>query len=527
MISKENLGGKVKLKRALISVYDKTNVLKMANFLKSKGVEIISTGGTYKYLKENGIEVKEVSEVTGFEEILDGRVKTLHPAIHGGILAVRSKKEHMDEIKKKGIEPIDMVVVNLYPFFDKVDEDLSFDEKMEFIDIGGPTMIRAAAKNFKDVIVLTDINDYDRVIDEIESLGDVSFEFRKKLAGKVFNLMSAYDGAISNFLLGEDSYNDYLSFTYKKAQNLRYGENPHQSAAYYVKTCGKGAMKDFEVLNGKELSYNNIKDMDIAWKVVNEFDTTVCCALKHNTPCGVAEGVNVLDAYTKAYECDSISIFGGIVAFNRKVDKETAKELVKIFLEIVIAPDFDEDALSVLRRKKNLRIIKCSVKPSGAVEFAKVDGGILVQSPDNKLIENMNVVTEAQPNKSQIEDMIFGMKVVKYVKSNAIVIVKDKKTVGIGGGQVNRIWAAKEALERAVQVNKISSSKESLEEAGKGSILASDAFFPFDDVVEEAAKYKIGAIIQPGGSIRDKDSIEACNKHKIAMVFTGIRHFKH
>jgi phosphoribosylaminoimidazolecarboxamide formyltransferase / IMP cyclohydrolase len=499
------------MKRALISVYDKTNLLSLAQFLISRDVEILSTGGTYKFLKENGVAVTEVSEVTGFEEILDGRVKTLHPVIHSGILAIRDNIEHMETISRKGIAPIDMVVVNLYPFFDKVEEDLSFEEKVEFIDIGGPTMIRAAAKNFKDVIVVTDTADYEEIIRQLEDNGQVDFQTRKHLAGKVFNLMSAYDAAISNFLLDEENYPQYLTVSYKKQLDLRYGENPHQSAAYYTSTTGKGAIKNFEQLNGKELSYNNIKDMDIAWKVVSEFEETVCCAVKHNTPCGVALGTSLLEAYKKAYECDPMSIFGGIVAFNKKVNKAAAEELTKIFLEIVIAPDFDEDALDVLRSKKNLRVIRGESKPQDKFEFVSVDGGMLAQETNSKLMDEINYVTEKKPTEEQMTDLLFGMKVVKYVKSNAIVVIKDGMAKGIGGGQTNRIWAASQALDRAKD----------------GVVLASDAFFPFGDVAEEAAKYNIKAIIQPGGSIRDNESIEVCNKQGIAMVFTGVRHFKH
>ncbi|NFN86968.1 bifunctional phosphoribosylaminoimidazolecarboxamide formyltransferase/IMP cyclohydrolase [Clostridium sporogenes] len=498
------------IKRALISVFDKTGILDLAKFLESRDVEIISTGGTYKHLKENGVKVIEIEEVTGFQEMLDGRVKTLNPLIHGGILAIRDNKEHMNTIEEKGIKPIDMVVVNLYPFFNKVEEDLSFDEKVEFIDIGGPTMIRAAAKNFKDVIVLTDTKDYENIINEIKENNKVNIKTRKKLAGKVFNLMSAYDAAISNFLL-EDEYPEYLTLSYKKNTDLRYGENPHQTAAYYTSTVGKYPMRNFKKLNGKELSYNNIKDMDIAWKTVCEFEEVACCALKHNTPCGVAIGDTVQEVYTKAYECDPISIFGGIVAFNRKVDKETAENLAKIFLEIVIAPDFDEDALEVLKNKKNLRVIKCEERSTKGKDMAKVDGGILVQQGDNILLEDTKVVTEKSPTEKEMKDLMFGMKVVKYVKSNAIVVVKDGMAKGIGGGQVNRIWAAKEALDRA----------------GDGVVLASDAFFPFGDVVEEASKWGIKAIIQPGGSIRDEESIKVCNEKGISMVFTGVRHFKH
>ena len=496
--------------RALISVYNKNGLLDLAKFLINRGVEIISTGGTYRYLTENNIKVTEVSKVTGFDEILDGRVKTLHPVIHGGILAKRNNKEHMDTIKSKNIKPIDMVVVNLYPFFDKVCDNITFDEKMEFIDIGGPTMIRAAAKNFQDVIVVTDVNDYSQIIKEIETSGDVKYEFRRKLAGKVFNLMSAYDGAISNFLL-EDEYPEYLSLSYKKSESLRYGENPHQSAAYYTKTVGKAPMKDFEQLSGKTLSYNNMRDMDMAWKAVNEFEEVCCVAVKHNTPCGVALGKDLHEAYVKAYECDSTSIFGGIIAVNRKLDAKTAEEIAKIFVEIVIAPDFDKDAVEILKAKKNLRIIKCDVKPTNDFEISKLDGGILVQSSDDKLVDETKVVTEKKPSKEEMDNLIFGMKVCKYVKSNAIVVVKDFMAKGIGGGQVNRIWPACQALDRA----------------GDGVVLASDAFFPFSDVVCEAAKHGIKSIIQPGGSIKDKDSIDECNKNGISMVFTGVRHFKH
>lgn len=499
------------LKRALISVFNKNGVLELASFLANRGVEILSTGGTYKYLKDNNIAVTEVSDVTKFPEMLDGRVKTLHPNIHGGILAIRDNAAHMKAIEEKGIKPIDMVVVNLYPFFDKVQEPLSFEEKIEFIDIGGPTMIRAAAKNFKDVIVLTDVNDYSEVIKQLEEKDEVDYEKKKQLAGKVFNLMGAYDAAVSRFLLGDEVYPEYINMSYKKSMDLRYGENPHQSAAYYVSTSTKGAMKDFEQLNGKELSYNNIKDMDIAWKVISEFEEPMCCAVKHNTPCGAAAADNIHDAYTRAFECDPVSIFGGIVALNRTVDVATAEDLAKIFLEIVIAPEFEEAALEILKKKKNLRVIRCKNKPIDTKEYAKVDGGILVQSSDNKLIEELKFVTEKKPTDAELKELLFGMKIIKYVKSNAIIVVKNGAAAGIGGGQVNRIWPTIDALDRGQE----------------GTLLVSDAFFPFSDVVEEAAKRNIKAIIQPGGSIRDQDSIDACNKYGIAMVFTGIRHFKH
>lgn len=499
-------------KRALISVFYKEGVVEFANFLVSKGVEIISTGGTYRHLKENGVPVIEVNEVTNFPEMLDGRVKTLHPLIHAGILAIRDNKEHMDTLKERDIQTIDYVVVNLYPFFEKVREDLTFEEKIEFIDIGGPTMLRAAAKNFQDVVVISNKDDYKKVMDEIEENGKVSYKTKKVLAGKVFNLMSAYDAAIANFMLdGEEEYPEYLSVSFKKKQSLRYGENSHQSAAFYGSTTIDGAMNTFDVLNGKELSYNNFKDMDIAWKCANEFDEPACCALKHNTPCGVAIGESAYEAYTKAYKVDPTSIFGGIVAFNRKVDKATAEEMVKIFLEVIAAPDYDEDALEVLKTKKNLRVLKIHQKPQDSRYMVTVDGGILVQEEDKKLIDEIKVVTEKKPTEEEMKDLLFGMKVVKYVKSNAIVVAHDGIALGIGGGQVNRIWPTEDALER-----------------GKGAtILASDAFFPFRDVVDTAAKYGIKAIIQPGGSMRDQESIDACNEHGISMVFTGLRHFKH
>ena len=500
-------------KRALISVFDKDGVLDFAKFLVSKDVEIVSTGGTYRYLKENGIDVIEINEVTNFPEMLDGRVKTLHPLVHAGILAIRDDEEHMNTLKERNIHTIDYVVVNLYPFFEKVKEDLTFEEKVEFIDIGGPTMLRAAAKNFQDVVVISNKNDYAKVMEEINEHNEVSYKFKKKLAGKVFNLMSAYDAAISNFMLADDEeeYPEYLSVSYKRMQSLRYGENSHQSAAVYSSTMLDGAMNTFETLNGKELSYNNFKDVDIAWKCANEFDEPACCALKHNTPCGVAVGNDSYEAYMKAYEVDPTSIFGGIIGFNRKVDKKTAEEMVKIFLEVVAAPDYDDDALEVLKSKKNLRVLKFNNVPKAEKYMVTVDGAMLVQEEDRKLVDEIKVVTEKVPTDEEMKDLLFGMKVVKYVKSNAIVTAHNGVAVGIGGGQVNRIWPTEDALKR-----------------GEGAtILASDAFFPFRDVVDEAAKYGIKAIVQPGGSMRDQESIDACNEHGIAMIFTGYRHFKH
>lgn len=500
------------MKRALISVFDKTGILDFAKFLVSRDVEIISTGGTYKYLQENGVKVIDISEVTNFPEMLDGRVKTLHPNVHGGILAVRDNPIHMDTIAKHDIETIDMVIVNLYPFFNEVVKDISFEEKVEFIDIGGPTMFRSAAKAFKDVVVISEVSDYDVVEHELNETNKVSFETRKKLAGKVFNLTSAYDAAISQFLLGDEEFPTYLNMSYKKVSDLRYGENPHQNAAYYVATTQSGILKDFEQLQGKELSFNNIRDMDLAWKVVAEFDEVASCGVKHSTPCGVAIGGDVFDAYNKMHASDPVSIFGGIVAINRIVDARTAKEMNNTFLEIVMAPDFTADALVELQTKKNLRVIKIkTTKPQGKFEYVTIDGGMLIQGADAKFADGLKVVTEAQPQDSDVRDLTMAMKIVKHVKSNAIVVAKDGVAKGIGAGQTNRIWATEQAIERAKD----------------GGVLASDAFFPFRDCVDECAKAGIKAIIQPGGSLRDQESIDACNEHGITMIFSGIRHFKH
>jgi phosphoribosylaminoimidazolecarboxamide formyltransferase/IMP cyclohydrolase len=425
------------VKRALISVYDKDGVLDFAKFLVSRNIQIVSTGGTYKYLKENGVNVVEVSEITGFPEILDGRLKTLDPKIHGGILAIRSNKKHMEEITRQNIGTFDFVIVNLYPFFVKVKENLTFEQKIEFIDIGGPTMLRAAAKNYQDVIVICDKNDYQLVKEQMIN-GEVSLSFKQKLAGKVFNLMSAYDGAISKFML-DDEYPEFFNVSLKKQQKLRYGENPHQSACFYSNTMVDGAMNTFAVLNGKELSYNNLKDVDIAWRAVSDFTEPACCALKHNTPCGFAIGKNGFDAYQKAYSVDPTSIFGGIVSFNQKVDAQTASELVKIFLEVIAAPEYDQQALEILKTKKNLRVIKFNTKPKNKFSFVSIDGGVLVQTEDNQLIDNMKVVTKKQPTEQQMKDLIFALRVVKFVKSNAIVVANNGVAVGIGGGQVNRI----------------------------------------------------------------------------------------
>jgi len=502
-------------KRALISVSDKSGLVDFAKFLEANNYELISTGGTFKHLKDAGLNPIQIDEVTDFPEMLDGRVKTLHPKVHGGLLAVRSNEEHMKTVQEYEIGLIDMVIVNLYPFFENVNKDISLDEKVEFIDIGGPSMLRSAAKNFNSVTVLTDVNDYQIVKIEMEQNGDTYIETRKKLAGKVFNLTSAYDAAISSMLLGEE-YPTYLNASYKKVSDLRYGENPHQSAAYYTSTFENGAMKDFEILGGKELSFNNLRDMDLCWKVVNEFkEELACCAVKHSTPCGVAVGTTALETYTKTFECDPVSIFGGIIGMNYKVDAATAEELNKTFLEIVMATDFDEEALEILRKKKNLRIIKIKNAVTDKQVWVKIDGGMLVQNADDQFSEDIKLMTETAPTEEQRKALLFSQRVVKYVKSNAIVVSNGVQAIGIGGGQVNRIWATQQAIERAK------------EKFDGELVLASDAFFPFRDVVDFCAQEDIKAIIQPGGSMRDNDSIEAANEHKIPMLFTGMRHFLH
>lgn len=498
------------MKRALISVSNKTGIIPFANFLQEIGYEIISTGGTYSYLLENDIKAKEISEITGFKEILDGRVKTLHPLIHSGILYKRDNENHVKTLESLNCDSIDIVVVNLYPFFENVNSDISFGEKVEYIDIGGPSLLRGAAKNFKFTLPIIDPNDYEDIITELKETGEINYDKRKYLAGKTFSYTAVYDSAISNFLL-ENDFPEFLSGSYKKEMDLRYGENPHQKAAFYTSLNKDGTLKSFTQLQGKELSYNNIRDVDAAIKVVREFDECSCCAVKHNIPCGAAIGNTPLDAYLKAYNCDSTSIFGGVVAFNKEVDGQCAKELSKTFLEVIASPKFSTEALTILKEKKNLRLLEIKNNFLDKTEIVSVSGGLLVQSSNSKIFDKLEVVTNIEPSKDDLDDMVFGMKIAKYVKSNAILIVKDGVTLGISGGEVSRIGAAKNALNMA----------------GAGGVLISDAFFPFEDVVTLANEYNVTSIIQPGGSIHDKASIDKCNELGIPMVFTGIRHFKH
>ena len=510
-------------KRALISVSDKTGIVELAKEIVSCGYEIISTGGTAVTLKNAGIDVIGISDITGFPECLDGRVKTLHPNVHAGLLAMRANKEHMEQLEKLNINTIDMVVVNLYPFKQTIMKPgVDLQTCIENIDIGGPTMLRSAAKNYQDVTVLVDPSDYAKVIDEMKN-GGVSLDTKFYLMYKVYQHTAVYDTMISTFLREKLNikFPEIVSYAYEKVQDMRYGENPNQSAVFY-KEClpVAGSIAEAKQLHGKELSYNNINDTNGALDLLREFTEPTIVAVKHANPCGVATSNTISKAFELAYNSDPVSIFGGIIAANREIDKATAEQINKIFIEIVIAPSFSKEALEILEQKKNIRLlaldsINAPVK-STSYDMKKVLGGLLVQDYDTIVIEDekCQVVTETKPTKEQISDMQFLMRVCKHTKSNAIVIGKDNTTYGIGAGQVNRIWAAKQAIEHSLKDT-------------NGAVLASDAFFPFGDVVEEAHKAGIKAIVQPGGSIRDQESIDLCNKYGIAMIFTGDRHFKH
>ena len=504
-------------KRALISVSDKTNIVEFAKGLEKHSFEVISTGGTYTHLKNNGVSCISIEDVTHFPEILEGRVKTLHPKIHGGLLSKRGNELHNKHVAENNIEYIDLVCVNLYPFEATVKkEGVSEEEIIENIDIGGPSMLRSAAKNFNDVAVVTDINDYEKVLEELEQ-GGISYETRRALAIKVFNTTASYDAAIANYFNKKDKLvPERLTLSYNLQDSLRYGENPHQKAYHYVQDNNESyALQNAVQLHGKEMSYNNIQDASAALDILAEFDETTCVAVKHMNPCGVATGSSVFEAYSRAYEADPVSIFGGIVAVNGKVDKETAEKMHSIFLEIILATDYDKEALEILTKKKNLRIYKLSEKNNNHEQQIKsVRGGILVQDFNDKLADEYESVTEKKVDESQQRDIEFGLKVVKHVKSNAIVVVKDGQTLGIGAGQMNRVGSCKIALEQAG-------------EKARGAVLASDAFFPMRDSADFAADYGIAAIVQPGGSIRDQESIDACNEKGVAMVFSKIRHFKH
>ncbi|MFD2706884.1 bifunctional phosphoribosylaminoimidazolecarboxamide formyltransferase/IMP cyclohydrolase [Salibacterium lacus] len=511
------------IKRALISVSNKEGILPFAKQLEAAGVEIISTGGTSRVLKEGGVDVIGISDVTGFPEILDGRVKTLHPYIHSGLLAMRDNEEHQKQLEEHQITPIDLVVVNLYPFKETIEKpDTSFEEAIENIDIGGPGMLRAAAKNHKYVTVVTDPGDYDWILEDVKENGDIPAETKAGLAAKVFRHTASYDSLVANYLTDHtgEQYPETFTVTYEKKQDLRYGENPHQQAAFYREPIGPmSSVANAIQLHGKELSYNNINDAEAALDIIKEFSQPAAVAVKHMNPCGVGIGASITEAYEKAYDSDPVSIFGGITAFNREVDEETAKHLKEIFLEIIIAPSFSQEALDVLTQKKNIRLLKIAMEeetPRERSQITSIHGGALIQDEDRKgfLDADIKVVTDRDPTENEWQDLKLAWKVVKHVKSNAILLAKDQQTVGVGAGQMNRVGSAEIAAAQAG-------------EKAEGSAMGSDAFFPMKDTVETAGEAGVSAIIQPGGSIRDEESIEKANELGIAMVFTGMRHFKH
>ena len=514
-----------KVRRALVSVSDKRDLIDFARGLSDLGIEILSTGGTCRQLRDAGIDAVEVSSRTGFPEIMDGRVKTLHPVIHGGLLGRRGTDEKV--MQEHGIEPIDLLAVNLYPFEQTISrDDATLDDAIENIDIGGPAMIRAASKNHDGVAVVVDPADYSDVLETLRT-GNMTVEYRRGLAAKAYAHTASYDTAISRYLsssLGQDLAGDRFLYSGALSETLRYGENPHQEAAFYADQASvAGSLARAEQLQGKALSYNNIADTDAALECVKQFDGPACVIVKHANPCGVAVSTSIHEAYDKAFKTDPTSAFGGIIAFNQPLDAKTAAAIIeRQFVEVIVAPDIDDDALPVVAEKKNVRLLKTgdwTDASSGAFDFKKVSGGLLVQSSDDGDItaDDLKVVTEKQPDQQQIDDLLFAWKVAKFVKSNAIVFCRDGMTIGVGAGQMSRVYSTKIAA--------IKAGDEGL--AVEGSVMASDAFFPFRDGIDSAAEHGISAIIQPGGSMRDDEVIQAANEHGLAMVFTGMRHFRH
>jgi len=510
-------------KQALVSVSDKRGVVELCSTLVSLGWDIISTGGTARTLQEAGVAVIPVDDVTGFPEILEGRLKTLHPLIHGGILARRDSELHRRQMQEHGIVPIDLVVVNLYPFAETIArEGVTLDEAVEQIDIGGPTMVRAAAKNYHHVGIVVNPDRYEKVIGELKTAGELSASTRFALAVEALQHTARYDTIISSYLVQHlpdpPLFPSQINLPYNLVSELRYGENPHQRAAFYAEPDpARGSIAAARQLKGKQLSFNNLNDLNAAWQLLLEFKQPAAVAVKHTNPCGVGLSGTLSEAFRKAYDADPVSIFGGIVTLNRPVDSETAAMLAEIFLEIVAAPGFSDEALKILETKKDLRLMEIPVQPaSGGFDLKPVSGGLLLQQQDKLPLtgEGWRTATKRQPTEAEMKDLIFGMKVVRHVKSNAIVLVKDGQTIGIGAGQMSRVGAAEIAIRQAG------------DKAG-GSVMASDAFFPFPDTVELAARAGVTAIAQPGGSLKDKDSIAACNNTGIAMVLTGSRHFKH
>jgi phosphoribosylaminoimidazolecarboxamide formyltransferase/IMP cyclohydrolase len=523
----------VPIERALVSVHEKKGIVDFARVLAHAGVEIVSTGGTARLFRENGVKVREVSELTGWPEMLGGRVKTLHPKVHGGILFRRNRTEDQDETRKSGIAPVDLVVVNLYPFeATAARTGISAEELIENIDIGGPAMVRSAAKNFESVAVVTDPADYAGLLDEFAERHDWSLATRLALARKAFAMTARYDSLIATELerlsasdgaiaLGErPDLPAQFHFELRRCATLRYGENPHQKAALYIPAgASASGLAGAQQLQGKELSYNNLVDLDSAWSLVQEFSDPACVIVKHNNPCGTAEQKILAEAYRQAFACDPVSAFGGVIAFNRNVDADAAAEVAKLFVECIVAPGYDPAARETLAGKKNLRLMQMGPIPSQnntRWELKPISGGILVQEPDTLSIaeSDVKVVTQRQPSSQELRDLLFGWKVAKHVKSNAIVFARDGKTLGVGAGQMSRVDSVKIAVLKAQQ-------------SLAGSAVASDAFFPFPDGVEEAARAGAGSVIQPGGSVRDAEVIAAADRLGLAMVFTGVRHFRH
>jgi phosphoribosylaminoimidazolecarboxamide formyltransferase / IMP cyclohydrolase len=520
-----------KIERAILSVTDKTGLVEFARSLAAMGVELVSTGGTAKLLRDSGIAVKDISELTGFPEMLDGRVKTLHPKVHGGILHVRGKQEHRAAVKAHGIQPIDMVVVNLYAFEKTAAKaGAEFEDVIENIDIGGPSMVRSAAKNFQDVAIITSPGDYQAIAKEMESSGgSLSLKTKWQLAQKAFATTAAYDSAIASTLEqigtpesdggkfefgGSDSFPETLRLTFRKAFDLRYGENPHQKAALYSDGSGKGVANGKQ-LQGKELSYNNIVDLQAAWDLAQEFEDPVCAIIKHTNPCGTAVAGTLVEAYKRALECDPVSAFGGVIGVNRPIDRDTAAEMAKLFVEAIAAPGFDAAAREIFAAKKNLRLVEVAPMEQKWV-LKNVSGGVLLQDNDVRPLTetDLKIVSERKPTEQEMRDLLFAWKICKHVKSNAILYARNGQSTGVGAGQMSRVDSAKIGAMKSVL-------------GIKGSVAASDAFFPFPDGVEEIAKAGATAIIQPGGSVRDQEVTDAANRLGLAMVMTGVRHFRH
>ncbi len=521
--------------RALISVSDKTGVAEFARALAGHGIELVSTGGTRKALSDAGLTVLDVSDLTGFPEMMDGRVKTLHPAVHGGLLAMRDNPQHAEAMRAQRIRPIDILVVNLYPFEDTVARGADFAHCIENIDIGGPAMIRAAAKNHADVAVVVDASDYAAVLDELtRHRGMTTLALRRRLAAKAYARTAAYDAAIANWFARElnETAPDYRSVGGRLIEKLRYGENPHQSAAFYRTPDTRFGVASARQLQGKQLSYNNINDTDAAFECVAEFDparVAACAIIKHANPCGVAEGASLLDAYSKALACDPVSAYGGIVAFNRRLDAEAARAIVEIFTEVIIAPDASEEAIAIVAAKKNLRLLLAGGLPdprAAGLTAKTVAGGLLVQSRDGAVVDDMDLrpVTKRAPTNAELRDLRFAFRVAKHVKSNTIVYAKDSSTVGIGAGQMSRVDSARIAARKALDAAQAAGLAAP---ATKGLVVASDAFFPFADGLLVAIEAGATAVIQPGGSVRDDEVIKAADAHGVAMVLTGTRHFRH